>query len=128
MEPYKDVLLPSLSLLFSLGGGIVAWLVADAMAKTRSRIMEEQLKNHQKSKDGEISSLQVRMGSLEIKMARSEQDRAELHRMNDRLDASKASKEVVDGIRTDITSLRQDMDKRFDKLERLLEYKMKEEA
>jgi len=38
----------------------------------------------------------------------------------DRLDDQKASKEVVDGFRREISELKFDMDRRFDKLERLI--------
>jgi hypothetical protein len=38
----------------------------------------------------------------------------------DRIDDQKASKEVVDGFRREVSELKFDMDKRFDKLERLI--------
>ncbi len=38
----------------------------------------------------------------------------------DRLDDQKASKEIVDGFRREISELKFDMDRRFDKLERLI--------
>lgn len=38
----------------------------------------------------------------------------------ERIDEQKASKEVVDGFRREVSELKFDMDKRFDKLERLI--------
>lgn len=53
--------------------------------------------------------------------ARSKAKISFLEKQIDRIDASKASKDVVDGLRTEIATLRTDMEKRFDKLERMLE-------
>jgi gas vesicle protein len=107
----------------TIGGSFVAWLVADARSKTRWSYTEEKVSQIKKEHDHVIDVLQERASSLEIKTARAEQERAEFNRNLERLDATKASKEVVDAFRNEVSSLRADMDKRFDRIERMLETK-----
>ena len=68
-----------------------------------------------------LAALTAGVTALNLSVARSEQDRIEIHRTMQRIDESKASKEMVDAFRGEFATLRGDIDKRFDKLERLLE-------
>lgn len=91
----------------------------DGKKATRIEVLAEHFETIQGSHD----DLLLRVNAIEITHARSEQDAVELRRMIDRIDNTKASKEVVDGFRTEVSGLRADMDKRFDRIERLIEGK-----
>lgn len=106
-----------ISVAIAVGGAILAWLLADERSKTRVPVMAEQLEFLRKD---QIHDREQMIG-LKAHEAGSIQDRLELRRSLDRLETSKASKEVVDGIKIDISTLREQMDKRFDHVERLLE-------
>ena len=106
----------SLPLVVSLGVSVIAWIIADARSKSRVAYIDDRVMILER----ESGLLQQARNELEIKLARSEQDRQEIHRGLERLDDSKASKEVVEGFRGEMATLRVDMDKRFDRLERIL--------
>lgn len=109
------------TIVLAVISSLIAWFVADVRSKSRLTYMSEQLNEMEtKMKEGG-RDYQLRLSALERSGVLSDQDRSDLHRWVDRLDATKASKEVVDGIRSDISGLKADIDKRFDKLERLLE-------
>tara|TARA_R110000868_G_scaffold79604_12_gene226412 strand:+ start:1862 stop:2230 length:369 start_codon:yes stop_codon:yes gene_type:complete len=100
-------------------GGIIAWVAADTRAKARSIYTDEKL--------SEVADIMTenanRINYLETKMATSEQDRQDLHRAEQRLETTKASRDVVDGIKNDIQTLRTELGNRFDRVERLIELK-----
>ena len=110
-----------LSVLISVFGTALTWLIADAKSKSRVEYINEKLEATNKDHESLLDFSQSKVSSLEQRIAKSEQDRGEIHRSIERLDSSKASKDIVDGFRTEINTLRLDMDKRFDKIERMLE-------
>ena len=107
----------------TIAGSVVAWLMADTRSKTRWAYTEEKVAAIRQAQDHTVAVQQERISALEIKNARSDQDREGLGKSIERLEATKASKEVVDAFRSEVSSLRQDMDKRFDRIERILETK-----
>ena len=104
------------SLLFSC----ISWLLADARSKARLLFLEDNLKTLKAEHETLDKSAMERLAYIDVRMARSEQDRLEIHRILERLDSVKASKEIVDSFRTEVANLRTDIDRRFDNLERLL--------
>ena len=96
--------------------GLIAWIASDARSKARAEATEKELA----ALSAEGVALAGRVSAVEVALARCEADRSETHRALSRLDDSKASKDVVDGLGKQIATLREDMDKRFDRLERLL--------
>jgi hypothetical protein len=56
------------------------------------------------------------LASVQVELGRSSQDRTALHAEVARLDAQKANRDAVDGIRTMIVDLKGDIDRRFDDL------------
>jgi hypothetical protein len=110
--------------LLALIGAIVAWLIADSSFKTRILALEEKVSSNKISIDNHTALSQAKFEAIAVQNTASIQDRAELHRITDRLESSKASKEVVEGFKQEVTILRLEMDKRFDRLDRLMEYKL----
>ena len=113
----------ALPIVVAIIAPIISWILADARSKARALFMEERVATLKQDSQREMDNGGLRLNTLEIKLARSEQDRIEIHKSVERIDTQKASKEVVDGFRSEIATLRQDIDKRFDKLERILEGK-----
>lgn len=113
-------------ILVSIGGSLVAWLMADTRSKTRLQYGEEKMNALERNCERDNLQGQAKFGALEVAMAKSEQDRREIHRIIERLDSSKASKELVEAMRSDLGQFKLDMDRRFDRLERLLMEKEKE--
>ena len=109
-----------LGVLASLAFSVVAWLMADARSKARMTYIEERMHALEAQQDYIAKTVLERLGNSEVKLARTEQDRIEIHRLIERLDANKASKEIVDSFRAEVGNLRSDIDRRFDNLERLL--------
>ncbi len=106
-----SIIAVSTSILVSLISG----LIADTRSKTRVQVMTEK-----------INPLESNLSESLLKIARLEQTIQEFTRVIDRLDNTKASREVVDGIKNDISIFRIDMDKRFDRLERLIQENLKQ--
>jgi len=100
----------------SLMMSAIGWIVADTRSKSRLTYAEEKLYTLRKAADSALDQC----SHLALDAARSQQDRQEIHRIMDRLDSQKASKEIVDGFRAEVANLRIDMDKRFDRIERML--------
>jgi len=124
MEEHVDSIL---GVAFAIGGSVVAWLVADTRSKARMGFMDEKVAGHAKElgsvrKDADIAGAKkdMRLAALEIKSAECEAAQRELHRAVERIEEQKASKELFDSFRTEVTTMRQDMDRRFDRLERLI--------
>jgi hypothetical protein len=103
----------SIAAVFAIALAIVSWVVGDTKAKTTAA-----------STDALVSAMQAQFQAhvvaYEGAKAESKSDRENLHREVERLRAEKASKEVLDGLREDFKALRDDMDKRFDRLETLV--------
>jgi len=94
----------------SVVGSLVAWLLADAGSKARSEIV---------AKRADLTETKV--NTMEMQLARSEQDRREIHAGLERLDASKASKELVEAEAKQLERFMIEIDRRFDKLETMIE-------
>lgn len=105
------------ALVLSILAPVVVWLLNDTRSKTRLLFVETRLT----ASDVLCTANQTRIAALEIAQAESTQDRAALHAEITKIDATKASKESLDGFAREVAALRGDMDKRFDKLERILE-------
>jgi len=99
-----------------IGGAIISWLMGDARSKTRLVFAEERMKLIETQLDAS-SKLH---NEAQIAEARSAQDRLEIHRSVDRLDESKASKEMVQNFKEEINLMRADMKAGFGKLESLV--------
>lgn len=112
-----ETILGSAALVLSILAPIVIWLLNDTRSKTRLLFLEARLS----ASDALCGANQTRIAALEIAQAESTQDRAALHGEINKIDATKASKESLDGFAREVAALRGDMDKRFDKLERMLE-------
>lgn len=118
MDP---VLVGSLSAVVAVVTAGVAWLVADARAKTRLAFLEDKLDLIETDLDKTAQDSRRRISDIELELSRGEQARKEITNNVNRIDSTKASKELVDGLRNEIQTLKSDMDKRFDRIERLLE-------
>lgn len=119
--PLNNLPIEFWGLLLGVVGAILAWLLTDASFKTRMLNLEEKVAANKLSSDVTCNDLQTKIGYITIQNTRSEQDRNELHHLVDRLESSKASKEVVEGVKQEITILRMEMDKRFDRLDKMLD-------
>lgn len=132
--------LPYIALGTSVVGSLVAWLVADARGKGRSDAQAKVVDAlavqvaAQSTKLAELttasaatsaalsalsSSMQTQTASIaavQVELGRSSQDRTGLHADVARLDAQKANRDAVDGIRAMLVDLRGDLDRRFDDL------------
>ena len=116
-----ETLIPLWSAAASLVGGLLVWLLADTRSKARLQFLEEKVQAAKLAADIPLLDLTTRSHALECQIARSDQDRLELHRGLDRLEQSKASKDVLDLLKTDLERLEALMEKRFDRLERIIE-------
>ena len=108
----------------TLAGVIITWLVADAGFKAKTGALEEKVLATKVITEATLVDVQNKLGAVVIQNARSEQDRSELHNLVEKLEVSKASKDVVDGFKSEINNLKAEMANRFDRLDRLMEYKI----
>lgn len=115
-----EMLVSVCGLLLTVLAGAVAWLLNDAKSKARFIYTEEKIGSLKSDYDFRVSTNSNKIQVLEICLARSDQDRTELRKSIEKLDSSKANKEFVDGLRAELSTLRVDIDKRFDKIESLL--------
>jgi len=99
----------------------LAWLWGDAKSKARAQFTEEKLKVLNEKYEAMNKDYSERVNSLEQSLVKTEQIGKEVHSALQRLDDSKASKEIVGTFKDDIQLIRNDIDKRFDKLERMIE-------
>jgi len=116
----NETVLAGLALFISLCTYMIGWVIADSKGKSRLTFLEEKVAKFVAEEDHRCSGLAIRLSTLENSLVRADENRQEVRRVLDRLDAQKASKDVVDGARNEVMILRADMDRRFDKLERLL--------
>lgn len=132
--------LPYIAIGTSIVGSLIAWLVADARGKGRDDAQAKVVDAlavqvaSQTTKLAELttasaatsaaltalsSSMQTQTASIaavQVELGRSAQDRTGLHADVARLDAQKANRDAVDGIRAMLVDLRGDLDRRFDDL------------
>ena len=101
-------------------GGVIAWVTVDAGFKNKITALEEK-----------VASLKLAMTSgdaivnlIGTQNAQCEQERKEFYRSIEKLETSKASKEMVESFRQEMVQLRSELAGRFDRLERFMEYKM----
>ena len=111
----------ALHYLITVGITFITWIVADTRSKSKIIFVEEKTNNLKDRLDSHGNTLNDHVKEFSVAMGRSELDRRTIHENMIRLDNQKASKEVVDGFRVEIASLKFDMDKRFDRIERLIE-------
>lgn len=116
---------PLIPILVSAGltavAAFLSWYHADGQSKARSSFMEEKINTLERKHDRDEADMDKRVTDVETKSIQYLTERQEIRRDLERIDNSKASKEVVDNFRNEITNLRTDMDKRFDRIEKLLE-------
>lgn len=105
------------ALVFSLLGSVIGYLMSGA----RSDVNVETLKVEAVEAKKLAAECSHKVSEIEIALAKSQTDRESLWRQVEKLEAGKVSKEVFDGLRSEITVLRSDFDKRFDRVERLIE-------
>ncbi len=105
------------ALVISLLGSLIGYLMADA----RNKANLENLKKEAEEAKKISSECTHKVAELEIALAKSQADRENLWRQVEKLDAGKVSKDVFDGLSGTLQVLRTDFDKRFDRVERLIE-------
>lgn len=118
---YIPLVSSGVAVLIAIGGGFLSWYHNDTQSKVRFEFVKDTVKKLEEKHDVDIESYDERISNLEKENISSMADRQEIHRDLVRLENTKASKEVADNFRSDIIILRQDIDKRFDRIERLLE-------
>lgn len=111
-------------ILSTIAGVIITWLIADAGFKAKMSSLEEKVTTNKTIAESKLTDAENKLGLVIIQNARSEQDRSELHNLVEKLEVSKASKDVVDGFKSEINNLKAEMANRFDRLDRLMEYKI----
>ena len=89
----------------------------DAKSKARINFQDERIATLSTSVKENFLSI----NTLESRLSRSEKDREELHNRMDRIDQTKASKELLDAFNGNLVQLRNEIDRRFDKLEKMLQ-------
>ena len=97
-----------ISLLMALG----AWFVTTVQSKERIAFMQGAMATLKADHEKELSSAHRKIGELEKSEAATKQELKGIHEQI----LSKASKESVDGFKSEIHLLRQHMDKGFDKI------------
>lgn len=100
---------------------VLAWLWGDAKNKARTQFLEEKVKVLTNKYDAMYKEYSDSKSSMEQRLATGEQVSKQIHENVDKLDDNKASKEMVGMFKDDIQLIRQDIDRRFDKLERMIE-------
>jgi phage shock protein A len=103
--------------IIGMASSAAAWYASDVRSKIRIELAKEELvKLEAKVKEG-LDKNNESIGSLVVSHARSETDRDGIHRQLD----NKASRETVEGLRTELTQIRQDIERGFDRMERKIE-------
>lgn len=105
------------ALVISLLGSLIGYLMSDA----RNKVNLENLRKDAEEAKKIAAESTHKVAELEIALAKSQTDRESLWRQVEKLDTGKVSKEVFDGLSNSIHVLRSDFDKRFDRVERLIE-------
>jgi hypothetical protein len=111
----------TVTMVIAVAGPVASWLLSDARSKSRLAFVEEKLTAIKEESGSATKSNSDRLNLLEVDMARCSQDRGDIHKMIERVDSQKASREVVDGIRDDLQNFKVALEKRFDKMEAMLE-------
>jgi len=111
----------TVTMVIAVAGPVASWLLSDARSKSRLAFVEEKLTAIKEESGSATKSNSDRLNLLEVDMARCSQDRGDIHKMIERVDSQKASREVVDGIRDDLRNFKVALEKRFDRMESMLE-------
>lgn len=114
-----------ISIGVSVVGSIIVMSFYDGKSKAKVLEVEDKISAIKLEHSAAIAINAEKVNQLDVRLAKSEQDRIDIHRTIERLDQSKASKDVVEGFRNEIENLRVDMDKRFDRLEKLMQERNK---
>ncbi len=109
-----------LAIIIGIMGSILAWLLSDSRSKSRVMFLDEKLDKLRLNHEDLDGFTRTHVSDIEIAAAKSAQERSEIFRSIERLEHSKASREIVEGIRQEISLFKVDMDKRFDRLEKLI--------
>lgn len=105
----------------AIGSAVVSWLIVDARTKAKLSFLEDKVEGLAGRMDEQGKSLYSRSSTHDLGIGRLEQSCEEMRRGMERLEETKASRELVDNITDQLATLRADIDKRFDRLERLIE-------
>jgi hypothetical protein len=125
-----------LSVLVAIGS-LVAWLIGDARSRGRDDALLAEVTDLKKEKGAmaavatlaAVQQTQAQtLASLQVELAKSQQDRASIHAEIARVDNQKASREAVDGFRAAIVDMKAEMDRRFDRLDDKLEARVKDDT
>lgn len=99
----------------------LSWYHADTQSKARAIINEEKVSALERKHDKDEEAMDKRVTELERSTVQITSENHSITKEIERLDLTKASKDVVDNFKNEIITLKTDMDKRFDRIERLLE-------
>ena len=97
-------------IVVALVSSTLAWLLADAASKARSESVAQR-----------AAINETKVDRHEIELAKSQQDRVELHSAIDRLEATKESKEMAEANNRTLDRFMVEINRRFDKLEAIVE-------
>lgn len=109
------------TIAFSAVAAVVSWVMSVAQSNVKVEYLEDKLKHMKNGNEKQEDEVYNAMQDLSIRLAKGEIERAELTRSIERLEAAKASKDTVENFKHEFAILRSDMDKRFDRIERLLQ-------
>jgi flagellar biosynthesis/type III secretory pathway chaperone len=123
-----DLIIQICGALAAIFAVIITWLLADSSFK--AKIMS--LTTNYEAADRELNSVktllsvyqasvQAKLDSIVTENSGCHHERLTILKTLDRLDSTKASKEVMDNFRVEFERLRTDLATRFDKVERLIE-------
>lgn len=123
---YGIIDMPTISIIgIAIGvvSNIIFWIVQDTKIKTEAKINQKNFEEFKASYDDELGKTHDAVSELKTNFQLSKQDREQLHKEILKIESSKANKEVVEGFKSELESLKKDMDKRFDKIEALIQQK-----
>jgi len=100
---------------------ILGWLNTISTTKQRVEELEQKLVKVNDVATNTGQDLLTRVRTIESDGTRCDENRKNLHIAIDRLEERKASKELVDTLRSDVYNLSASMDKGFEKLEEKIE-------
>lgn len=120
-----SILIGAGTLIVTLISIYTAWIKSDTAGKTKALVFEDKLNEMKSFYENKSKEVDDSIKSLQLTSAKQEQESIGFLRLIDKLDESKASKEIVDSFKNESATLRADIDKRFDRIERILENKLK---
>lgn len=114
-----------LAVIFSILGSVITWIISDVRSKSRLSYMEEKVEEVKGQLVNGFNFNRESIDKLNDEAVRCTVTQEQFYKELTRVDSTKASKELVDSFRIEISTLKLDMDKRFDRLERLIQEKVK---